>query len=309
MFLEHFVEQKYGKAIREENISAWRRAISGNLTSCFRPHDPHETDLDYLDRNKFVVDIQKARFKKLPSDYKKLSDAEIMEVNEDPVRASVLPRQEAGIRPACALPYELYVNGALMDGGSAFSIRFKAGADVHGSRSAGSPFNVYLRNVDSTVKESGSGLIASTYVVKAGDQLEETFPLALFEDGNYSCDVHGPNGFFRSFKGGANGPRLDINVLYERNGSEPYGDLVLQLLNKGEVTLDLLIGDRSYRSGSRKKRIGKEHTVMVPLSLRRSRGWYDVTVEAKGFSFLARYAGRVETGSAGFTDPLMGGLV
>ena len=44
MFLERFVESKFGKTVREENISAWRRAISGDLTSVFRPYDPKEPD-------------------------------------------------------------------------------------------------------------------------------------------------------------------------------------------------------------------------------------------------------------------------
>src|ERR1700686_4059201 len=52
MFLDDLVQKKYGKTVREENISAWRRAISGNLTSCFRPHDAKEPKLDFLDRNR-----------------------------------------------------------------------------------------------------------------------------------------------------------------------------------------------------------------------------------------------------------------
>jgi phospholipase C len=46
MFLEGFVESKLGKTVREENISAWRRTIAGDLTSAFRPYDPKEPDLD-----------------------------------------------------------------------------------------------------------------------------------------------------------------------------------------------------------------------------------------------------------------------
>jgi len=62
---------------------------------------------------------------------------------------------------------------------------------------------------------------------------------------------------------------------------------------------ECLIAAESYRSGLRNKRIGKRQKVMVPFSLRRSRGWYDVTVEAEAFNFLVRYAGHLETGSAG----------
>ncbi|MGH9342800.1 MAG: alkaline phosphatase family protein, partial [Terriglobia bacterium] len=39
MFLEQFARRKYGKNVTEENISSWRRAISGNLTSIFRTYN------------------------------------------------------------------------------------------------------------------------------------------------------------------------------------------------------------------------------------------------------------------------------
>src|SRR3984957_12943879 len=38
-FLEEFVKEKTGKQVVEENISAWRRSVSGDLTSVFRPYD------------------------------------------------------------------------------------------------------------------------------------------------------------------------------------------------------------------------------------------------------------------------------
>lgn len=47
MFLEDFIEEKFGKSAREDNTSAWRRAVSGNLTSAFRPYDGKEPELDF----------------------------------------------------------------------------------------------------------------------------------------------------------------------------------------------------------------------------------------------------------------------
>src|SRR6185437_7907884 len=38
-FLERYVESKYKKRILDTNISAWRRAISGDLSSTFRQYD------------------------------------------------------------------------------------------------------------------------------------------------------------------------------------------------------------------------------------------------------------------------------
>ncbi len=53
-----------------------------------------------------------------------------------------LPRQEAGTRAACPIPYELAADG-LKDNKEAFSIRFEAGNKLFGSRAAGAPFLVY----------------------------------------------------------------------------------------------------------------------------------------------------------------------
>ena len=55
-FLETFVSQKYGKQVRETNISDWRSAVSGDLTSVFRPYSGEKTELPFLERDKFHED-------------------------------------------------------------------------------------------------------------------------------------------------------------------------------------------------------------------------------------------------------------
>jgi Domain of unknown function (DUF756) len=45
--------------------------------------------------------------------------------------------------------------------------------------------------------------VVATYAVKPGYTLDEEFPLSHFADGRYLIDVHGPNGFYRSFTGDA----------------------------------------------------------------------------------------------------------
>jgi len=50
---------------------------------------------------------------------------------------------------------------------------------------------------------------------------------------------------------------------------------------------------------------GGEKSAALPLSA--SHGWYDFSVTIDGDDrFLRRYAGRVETGKPGFSDPAMG---
>ncbi|RZU42486.1 phospholipase C [Edaphobacter modestus] len=308
MFLEDFVQKKYGKTVKEENISAWRRAISGDLTSCFRPHDAKEPKLDFLDRDKFVVSIQQARYKEVPANYKALTPADIEAINHNLTNAEAQPHQEPGIRSSCALPYELYAEGGLSEDRSTFKLSMKAGNEIHGSRSAGAPFNVYLRTKKGGGKKGEPTMMAASYAVKAGDTLHEEFPLSLFADGRYSIDVHGPNGFYRSFSGDAHMPGLQVQTTYERRGTQPTGNIQVLLRNIGPHPLKVAVKDNSYKTGSTSKTLEATHESSITLPLDKSHGWYDFSVQAEGSTAEARFAGRVETGRSSFTDPLMGGL-
>jgi phospholipase C len=303
MFLEEFVQHKYGRKVREENISAWRRAISGDLTSCFRPHDAKEPQLDFLDRDRFVVSIQQARNKEVPSNYRKLTPEQIEAINHDLLQAEQMAHQEKGIRPACALPYELYAEGRLSADRTKFELHLRAGSEVHGRRSSGAPFNVYLRNT------SDGGMIAATYAVKPGDTLSQEFPLSLFAEGGYSMDVHGPNGFYRSFTGEAKEPVVHVRAAYEREHSTLTGNVQVFLHNPGTESLRVGVKDNSYKTGNIVKPIPAGRETSLVLNLKQSHGWYDFTVQAEGAKTEVRYAGRVETGRSGFSDPLMGGVL
>jgi phospholipase C len=308
MFLEHFVESKLGKTVREENISAWRRTISGDLTSAFRPYDPKEPDLDFLVRDKFVVSIEKARFKETPSNYRKLTAEQIEQINRAPARSGLISHQEEGVRPACAIPYELYADGNLTEDGAHYELHLSAGNQVYAEKSAGAPFNVYLRNM-----KDGAAMVAATYAVKPGDTLTRQIPMSMFAASGYSIEVLGPNGFYRSFTGRAASFPLAVRTSYERHGTELTGDVQLQLHNKSAEPVSIAIKDNSYQSGTVTRQIKPGQETSVVLRLKRSHGWYDFTVRAGGLnqeaSDEARYAGRVETGVPGFSDPLMGGVL
>ena len=308
MFLERFVESKYGKTVHEDNISAWRRAVSGDLTSAFRPYDPKELALDSLDRDKFVVSIEKARFKEIPSNYRKLTTQQIEEINRSPLHSEFTVHQEQGIRPACALPYELYADGNLSEDGAHLELQLSVGNQTHGMKSAGAPFNIYLRNTKNAAGALG-GIAVATYAVKPGDTLTKQIPLSVFSDSSYLVEVLGPNGFYRSFKGRSAPQTLAVRASYERSGQELTGSIQVDLHNKGSAPVSVAIQDNAYRSDIVTRTIepGREISVVVPLV--RSHDWYDFSVKVKGSDAEARYAGRVETGRSGFSDPLMGGVL
>lgn len=297
MFLEHFLTGKTGKAIREDNISGWRRTICGDLSSVFRPYNGERVSLPpFIKKEPFLESIYEARFKKVPSGYQALSPEQIRTFNADPA-ASPLLYQEQGVRPACAIPYQLYAEGK-PDGSGSFVLTMKSATDLFGDRAAGAPFIVYdmlsyrIRN----------------YALRAGDILKDTLPIATGENGRYHFRVYGPNGFYREFRGDDGDTGLSIHCDYEKAGGKRLsGNIVLQLKNNKNAPCPIAIRDNmsghtllsaSLDPSARKKQV---------LDLRKDFGWYDFSVVVVGKNqFLGRYAGHVETGSPSFTDPAMG---
>jgi phospholipase C len=293
-FLEGFVKEKTGKTAHETNISEWRRSIAGDLTSCFRTYTLDDTKLNYLNRDKFVIQIREAKDKELPANFKVLSTEQIAEVNQKPGASKWMSKQEPGTRPANPLPYELYADGAISVDGKSFVLTMKAGISVHGAKSMGAPFNVYLRH-DGT-------MVAGTYVVKAGDTLTQSFPV---NGGNYSIDVHAPNGFFRSFNGTVKAP-VKVQTIYEQQGKRLSGNIALRVHNTGKTAVQVAVKDHSYGLASVTKTLAAGATENVVMWSNKSHGWYDVSVAAENSE--VRCAGRVETGSTSITDPAMGGV-
>jgi phospholipase C len=112
MLMEKFLSHKTGKEIKETNISSWRRNICGDLTSVFRPYNGEPLEKpEAVDLKEHVKTIYSAGFKDLPNNFKPLNDQETQQVNADPGSSPWMPKQEAGTKLACSLPYELYVDG------------------------------------------------------------------------------------------------------------------------------------------------------------------------------------------------------
>jgi len=310
-FLEKFVQAKRKKDVRETNISEFRRTICGDLTSIFRPADNATSKLPFLDRDKFVESIQRAKSKEIPSNYAKLTPQQIAAYNENPLKVPNTSRQEPGIRPACALPYEMYCEGDLNLEHKTFNIAMRAGNAVHGARSAGAPFNVYLRNTATAtgVRPRGpnnQNMVVATYAVKAGDTLQEAVPLQLFAGGKYEVDVHGPNGFYRAFRGDSTPSPIVVRCVYSGTASRLTGNVEARVKNVSDKPVTIVVADVSYKTGTQTKEVAPGQQISIPVQAFVAHGWYDFTVQAKGSNASTRYAGRVETGKSSFTDPLMG---
>jgi phospholipase C len=314
-FLETFLSLKTGKTIRTPNISEWRRTVCGNLVSAFREseRDP-SPPLDYLKMQPFAETVYNAKFKKLPSDFHPLSAEEIDLFRTNPYSSPFMPAQEKGVKPSCALLYQLYVDGKWNPSKNSFDLRFAASDEIFGKASCGSPFNVYapgkylqMENGQSIFKV----LRTWAFAVKPSGYLSASWPLQAFENNNYHLRVYGPNGFFREFKGAGNDPDLNIDCEYQRmaaNKLKLTGNIEFIFSNPGNKPLEVVITDNAYRAAPVKKMLrSAEGKLVIPVDLSKQFGWYDLTVKITGYDlFEKRYAGRVETGQHGFSDPFMG---
>lgn len=302
MFLENFLSKKTGKNIIEPNISSWRRTVSGNLTSVFRPYQGEDVTLPkWLDRDGHVTETHKASLKKLPDNFRALTEEEVARIARGESQSSILPRQEEGTKPSNGLKYDLSVDGKLSGDGDDFAIRFRAGKELFGDESLGAPFNVYAPN---TFRGEASKVWA--FAVKAGDEVEYTWSLKDFEGGQYHLKVYGPNGFFRDFSGNRE-KSMEVACAPEVKGAKVRGNLRVEVKNSGKNPLRLLWSDDTYNKHATDFTLaaGSKKTFIVDTN--KVHGWYRFSLaseEANGCN--VHYAGRLENGSDRISDPFMG---
>ena len=307
-FLEKLLSRKIGKKIEETNISSWRRAISGDLTSAFRPYNGEKIIMpDWLDRNKHIQEIYSARFRDLPNNFRSFSADEVEKIVLNPSDASsMLPRQEPGVKPSNALKYELHVDGRISEDGKEFVIQFRAGKDIFGDEALGAPFNVYGHNFRNAEGQTFEMVRTWAFAVKAGDTIEYSWPLKSFEDEQYHLRVYGPNGFFREFAGGiAN--NVNVNCVTLKKGQNVTGQLKVTLKNPGKQSLRLHWVDDRYQKKKRDLVLRPDSEESFTIDTTAVHGWYNFSIlspEIKGFSIS--YAGRLETGVDSISDPYMG---
>jgi len=313
-FLEKFLSKKTEKKIVETNISNWRRTVSGDLTSIFQPYNGEKIITPtHVDKDSFIEGIHRSQFRDLPNGYKKLTPDEIDKINHIPFSSGYLPEQEKGMRSACALPYELYVDGKLSADRKSFEITFNASNKNFGSKSAGSPFNVYAPG-----KYLSENVRAWSYAVTAGDSLTDTWGIKNFVNDNYHLRVYGPNGFFREFIGNNEDPAIDIVCDYEHKEiglRKLTGNVTLKLKNNSDHEHIVEIIDNAYKSINQAYVLGsinsKNSQKLITIATGKNYNWYDFSVKVKGHDslFEKRYAGHVEVGAQSKTDPAMAGIL
>jgi phospholipase C len=157
-----FLEKRFD--VLEPNISRWRRAVCGDLTSCFDFKTPNEA------------------IAKLPETATTAQRAGALPGRTTPPTPEqpVAPVQASGVRRSRALPYGFDVSATAVGGAVRLTLR--------NTGSTGAVLHAYdrLRLTDAPRR----------YTLEYGKSLEDQWPA-----GPYDLFVLGPNGFHRRFAG------------------------------------------------------------------------------------------------------------
>ena len=272
--LIRFIERRFGSehpGIMEGNITKWRRAVSGDLTSAFNFASPNDATVP------------------LPSTVAYIPPDNQRHPNYVPVPPTVqaLPVQEPGIRPARAVPYELHVRATADFSSGGVTIHFGNSGKV------AAVYQVY----------SGDGASGPwTYTVAPDTELTDRWSLTPNGQTEYDLSVFGPNAFLRVFNGSISGSgkaNLRSSLTYDTHNN----GVILGIDNQGDAALKVSVFN-SYTNKEREHTLKPNGELSEFWSLHSSFGWYDFTITTDSdASFQQRLAGHLETGHDSMTDP------
>ena len=267
-----FLERRFG--VHEPNISPWRRAVCGDLTSAFDFRRPNDA------RNWQALPATGALAKRaaaLPG-----------RTPAVPPAAVAMPEQATGIRRSRALPYALDVEPAVTGRGVELVFR--------NDGQAGAVFHVY----DRLRREA----VPRRYTVDAGAVLHGAWPAEA--SAAHDLWVLGPNGFHRHAIGVAQDDALRVAARSDTKD----GAIALTLTNPGATARRVEIRPMAYAGmlAARDIALAPGQSVVVRWPLAETSGWYDLAVRLPDEpGFLRRLAGRVESGRDTISDPAMRG--
>ena len=258
------LERRFGVA--EPQITPWRRALAGDLTSVF--------DFAASDAGPIALPDASA----LPAAAKAQAR---LPAPRPPAGAAVLLRQEPGQRPARALPYALDAILQLTPEGLGLSI-INQGA-------AGAGFALYPDRA-----EAGGPWF---YAVEAGKSLDDRIAGASAS----GFALHGPNGFLREARGHDRGLEADcryvpvretLEVVVRNEGAAPMLARIANAYAPGD--------DRVRRLAPGAEMV--EAWSIAPMA----HWYDVSVTAAEAPGRLRRLAGHIETGRPSHSDPALG---
>ena len=232
-----FLEARFG--VREPNITPWRRAVCGDLTSAFdfAAHSARHVSLPHTSGYWDLVHQES----KLPAPT----------VPEH--QAVALLAQEPGVRPARPLPYALELD----------LLAAPDGVHLHFDNRSG------VGTCCTAYWDASDGL-PRRYTVGAGHQLRDFVPLP--REQALAMTVHGPNGFVRKIRGDG-AASLEVTAR-----AEPRGNMRLRLRNVGDRELTVRVQDEAYGRGEHTLAVEPGKAAEWLCDLQASHHWYDLSV-------------------------------
>jgi phospholipase C len=281
--LIRFIEKRFAghnPGVIESNITPWRRAVAGDLTSAFNFRSPN----DLGSRHDIISLPSTAGY--VPPDGDKHPD-----YSPTPPAAQALPVQEPGQRPARPVPYELHVLGAADFSDGSVTIHF-----VNSGRAAA------VFQVRSGTSAGGGPW---TYTVGPDAQVSDSWPISGNGQTAFDLSVYGPNGFLRALKGSTSGQDKATLVIKSVYDVDRQG-ITLDIHNRGAAVSKLRILN-DYTQETVAHRIEPREHLTRRWPLDHTFGWYDFTVAVDSDpTFEQRLAGHVETGDDSMSDPAIG---
>ncbi|MGF6509417.1 phosphocholine-specific phospholipase C [Paraburkholderia sp. 32] len=275
-----FLEERFG--VKETNISPYRRAVCGDLTSAFNFKTPNNELLPTLNGRSTRAEADQLR-----------NSQQALPAVPLPVDMQ-LPIQASGTRPSRALPYELHTSARCAANGTVELLFSNTGTQA-------AVFHVYDRYKLNRVPRR--------YVVEDGKTLADSWNAQQDNLGMYDLWVLGPNGYHRHFKGDLSrladsGVTPEIRVCYDIANGDVYADL----MNTGKSACNFTITPMAYRTdGPWQVQLAGTGMDSLHWFLASSGQWYDFAVTCDSDkAFYRRFAGRVETGKHSVSDPAMG---
>ena len=250
-----FIEARFG--VDEPNITPWRRAVCGDLTSAF----DFESASDRVPKLPERRRLQAGPSNQHPPTFTRC-----------PPAVGSVPTQEPGVRPSRRLGYRFDVAFDADPGTLNLAVKNHGRLGVHlQARSLTVPGAPY------------------SYTIGAGDKLATALP----NPGTYDLSLHGPNGFFRHFAGSPDtAVRVDVDTrppVRPAQAPAPAHRPWRPPPPAGRRRCRRRLRSRPADRGARHEEI--------TIDTRHSGGWYDIALSTPSdTSFSYQLAGRLESG-------------
>ncbi|MDR3023897.1 phosphocholine-specific phospholipase C [Chryseobacterium sp.] len=243
-FLENFIMKKYKKNVHVDNISDWRRAICGDLTSAFNSSGVKAPQMNYLDQKEYAKTINAAKNKPVP---------DLKWYSENDLTGNLLEIQERGLKPSNPLPYHFHVN---LEGEQIKMTNYKEN---------GVPLLIYDRT------QFNSSHYHFSYALYSKQKLSHPV-----HSGTYDYEIFGPNGFFRKFKGN-NIPELEVILV--NVASKNQVELIIRTHKKKNISIHL---EDLYFKTQKTIKVQKQEEKII-IDLEKYKGWYDLKLTSDDY--------------------------